>query len=464
MKGNNITIAYFALGSVLKFSEKKLLRSNGTNEYFVLANLLLKNRAITKIVLLSRSDWSRITQTERDTIDPHHKIFDPYSQIKSLGDRQKKQKKQEMTPSEQRTYYMSFHEVLKDIHIDFGLGFVAQGWGTVSMPGFLNNLKPPYRPAKTLFMSFWYASEAIYYLGKTKLPWFLLATDPRYVKPSMRHRDTINIPKKILGQQDFDIKWFHAKELKRDSTIENDDFITEDTKSFYTGIEKINLINDSYLIPTIDDKPEQFSIVSMQLSAPGSVKDSRFDILKEYILDRDVNQHARIYGKWSDHYKKGYPQFKGYIATEDLDKTFLETRYTLVLPTDAGWVTSKYAEMLQLGVIPFFHPKYDTQYHVVSKDHLLRLKDADDFYKKMTYFDANPKERIDFVSELQTQLISNAYSGKFFIELLNNSLQEHHLDIQLDISNDSLYEKRNSMKSIENKKESNNALTQFFYE
>ena len=112
----------------------------------------------------------------------------------------------------------------------------------------------------------------------------------------------------------------------------------------------MNLIDGGVVNPETVDKPHKFTIVSMQLSPPTAKEDLRFNILKEYVLDRDPEQKARIYGKWSDFFKADNPQLKGYIATEDLDKTFGETRYTLVLPTAAGWVTSKYAEMLQLGL------------------------------------------------------------------------------------------------------------------
>ena len=146
--------------------------------------------------------------------------------------------------------------------------------------------------------------------------------------------------------------------------------------------------------------------------------------------------------KLYDYFKEGNPQFKGYIATEDLDKTFAETRYTLVLPTAAGWVTSKYAEMLQLGVLPFLHPDYDNQYHIVPKDHPMRVKDANDFYKKMEYFDNNPEKRIKMVEYLQDLLISNAYTGSFMIELLNKSLKEEDLPFQLSEEPDAYFPKK----------------------
>jgi hypothetical protein len=203
----------------------------------------------------------------------------------------------------------------------------------------------------------------------------------------------------------------------------------------------MNLMDDGILDPSVS-KPHKFTIVSMQLSPPTATSDLRFDILKEYILDRDVDQSARIFGKWSPYFKEGLPQFKGYIATDDLDKTFAETRYTLVLPTAAGWVTSKYAEMLQLGVLPFLHPDYDKQNHIVPADHFMRVKSADDFYAKMEYFDANPEERVNAVRELQDLLISNAYTGKFMIDLFNKSLAESGLGIKLDDSPAALFGKK----------------------
>jgi hypothetical protein len=215
----------------------------------------------------------------------------------------------------------------------------------------------------------------------------------------------------------------------------------------------MNLMDGGVLNPAETDKPHKFTIVSMQLSAPTSKEDLRFNILKEYILDRDPNQQARIFGKWSDSFKEGYQQFKGYIATEDLDKTFAETRYTLVLPTAAGWVTSKYAEMLQLGVLPFLHPDYDNQYHIVPKDSPMRVKDADDFYKKMEYFDANPEKRIKFIQLLQKELISEACTGKFMIDLINKSLEESNADVILSVKDESLFTKREKVikPKLENK-------------
>lgn len=442
MKKDNLTVAFFSVGSAIKFNESKILRSDGTSEYFSLIKLLLKNPSIGKILLLSKSDWRRLSPNKRKAIDPNNKIYDPFLEHRNLENRKKA-----TSLDDRRNYYIEFYETLKDTNItpDFGIGFTSQGWSTTALPGYLNTLKPPYKPVKCLDMTLYYASECIYYLNMTNIKWWLLATDPRYVKPSMRYRDITNLPQSVLGQQDFDIEWFGVKELKRDASLENGDYTIRNVVSRYSGIEKMNLIDGGIIDPNKVQKPHKFTIVSMQLSPPTAKEDLRFNILKEYVLDKDKNQSARIFGKWSDFFKDGYSQFKGYIATKDLDKTFAETRYTLVLPTAAGWVTSKYAEMLQLGVLPFLHPDYDNQYHIVPKNHPMRVKDADDFYKKMDYFDNNPRERIEFVKKMQDELISDAYTGKFMIDLLNKSFSEIELPVALDDSDDALYEKRDKI-------------------
>ncbi len=453
MENKKITIAYFSVGSAIRFKKSRLLRSDGTNEYYVLLKLLLRNKNVERVVLLSRSDWTRISLKDRLDIDPHNKIYDPFSTIPELierpaiiTDRFVAEKKGVPMPTadEKLEYYRMPYDCLErlGIKIDFGLGFISQGWGTCGVPGFTQTLRPPFRPSGALAMTLLYGTEALYYLNMSNIKWWLLATDPRYVKPSMRQRDICNLPVSILGQQDFDIKWFSIRKFDRDASLANDGYCIRNVRSEYSGIEKINLIDECVLDAEVVDKPVKFTTVSMQLSEPKSEKDLRFDILNEYILKYDTDCSARIFGKWSPFFKKDRPQFKGYIATEDLDRIFSETRYTLVLPTAAGWVTSKYAEMLLLGVLPFFHPGYDTQGHVVPMDHFIRVKNPEDFYAKMDYLDKNPDDRIAIVANLQKTLCGDAYSGRFMIELLNKSLKEANIDISLSEDDSSFFEKR----------------------
>ena len=51
--------------------------------------------------------------------------------------------------------------------------------------------------------------------------------------------------------------------------------------------------------------------------------------------------------------------------------------------------------MLKMGVVPFLHPEYDTQFNAVSKDDFIRVKTPEEFYKKMQYLDENPEVDIN---------------------------------------------------------------------
>jgi RecA/RadA recombinase len=72
----------------------------------------------------------------------------------------------------------------------------------------------------------------------------------------------------------------------------------------------------------------------------------------------------------------------------------------------------------------------------------MRVKDADDFYKKMEYFDANPDKRIKMIQYLQELLISDAYTGKFMIDLINKSLAESDTDVIISDSDEALFPKK----------------------
>jgi hypothetical protein len=422
MKESNVTIAIYSMGSAFKFNKNKLKRSDGSTEYYKFIKTLARRKSITKIVLLSKNDLTKISKEERYELDPRGIIVNPFEEHNILNI-----KPRSKDLSDRFEFCQTFGDVIMNNYkIDFGIGFMAQGYCTVStQPGFLNTVTDPTKPAKCLEMSLYYASTIVNYLNRSNLDWWLISTDPRYIKEKIHYRDTSNLPVRIIGQQDFTVKWKSIETFNRDA-----DIVIRDVESIYSGIEKMNLIGEKVLSPKID-KPYGFTIVSLQLTPFTSIKDWRFDILKEYILDLDEKQESFIYGKWSDFFKDGYKQFKGYVETEDLDNRFKGTKYTLVLPTKDKWVTSKYAEMLQLGVVPFLHKDYDIQNHIVPSDHFIRIKNPQDFYDKMKYLDDNPNERITLVEKLQLDLISKAITGDFLIDIINTELKHNNTSITL---------------------------------
>ena len=161
------------------------------------------------------------------------------------------------------------------------------------------------------------------------------------------------------------------------------------------------------IISPENERPNKFTIVAMQSVQGQATKDKRYDEIKQWILDRDTNQEVEIYGKWKEHFTDGYPQLKGYVTPAEIDQKFKETRYTLVIPIGPNWLTSKYAEVLMMGVVPFLHPTYDIKENLVPKDHFIRVSTPEDFYAKMKFLDENPDERIKLINLLQEKLYNS---------------------------------------------------------
>lgn len=252
----------------------------------------------------------------------------------------------------------------------------------------------------------------------------MIATDPRYCEPKFKRRDLANMPKAILAQYNDTAKISSIDEYKDDSEESWKEIAVK-----YTGIEKLNLVNERIIPPDNNERTNKFAVVAMQSSyGKNNIKDYRYDILKKWVFKYDKNEETKVYGKWAELFTDNYPQFKGFLPPNEIDDLFENTRYTLVIPIRPHWVTSKYAEMLRIGVVPFLHPHYDTQFNVIPEDHFIRVKTPEDFYKKMDYLDANPDKRIKLIKQLQLQLLRGVRKGEFLIDLINTNNVDTGID------------------------------------
>ena len=57
MKRDNLNIAIFPIGSIIKFKKESIKRSDGTSEYFKLIWLLCRQKHISRVTILQKSDW-----------------------------------------------------------------------------------------------------------------------------------------------------------------------------------------------------------------------------------------------------------------------------------------------------------------------------------------------------------------------------------------------------------------------
>jgi len=419
MKTNNLYIGFGALGSALHF--KKVAGYNGTADYLATIKILLANPSISKLGLFSRNDWEKLSDAEKLEIDPHNKIYNPWKGLPSLG----KLIKEENSFENQRDFVERLWIVEKENIPDFMIAYMSMGMMTsATIPLLMHKRRPPYDWPKILMSTLSYAGPINYYISMSKVPWLMIGTDPRYFPTRMSNRDCFNLPLEILGQYNSNYRWEH---LDDDQTTEVVDYID----MHYAEVEKHRLYREKITSPR-NIRKNKFSIVAMQSSAATATKDNRFNEIKNWVLKDDTSQECSIYGKWSDYFMNQYPvQFKGMITPTELDKIMIETRYTLIIPVRKNWATYKYAEMLKSGVLPFFHPSYDSQYHIIPKDHILRVSSSEDMFKKMEIFDNQPEKRYSIIEELQKTLIIPATKGDYFYRRLNESFNRNNIDIRL---------------------------------
>jgi hypothetical protein len=432
MKTENLKIAIFPIGSALKFNEANIKRADGTSEYFKLFYALARNPNVSEVWIMQRSDWPKLSFDDKVKIDPRGVLRDIYTEFSIKlppGRRSDSEGKLMDRTKEEEERYKDLWEKVKSLEQpDFGIGFAAQGLTLVNIPGIIPGIMDPSKMTGTLDMTSIYSAPLIHYLNMSKLPWFMIMTDPRYVKENQKWRDMVNGPIEGVAQYNKVINFTHFDRYPEPS-LGNE--ITEDLKITYSGIEKLNLVREQ-VVPPNTERSNKFAIVAMQSSYGKAKTDYRLEALKKWILTQSNSNDFNIYGKWDERFVSKYPQFKGYKDSEEIDTIFKNTRYTFIIPIRPDWVTSKYVEMLRVGVVPFFHPDYDTQFSTIPKDHYLRVKTPKELFEKIDELEKNPELRISMVKKLQLQFLSGVRKGEFLCDVFNPFLERAGIQVRME--------------------------------
>lgn len=432
----DLIIGYGVLGSALTLKEENVKHTNGSADYFYCLKILSRIKNIKKIVLLSKSDYEKLLPFQKSIIDPFGKIVNPYSEIELPSHMFSKVKEGQFKTTAE-AQFSCIHELKNyiknnNINIDFNILYYSQGATNWNIP---NAKKTKNNEGNIdLCMTFNYAAPIVEYLNNSNVPWTMLFPDPRWIKSSEQFGnliDLFNLPKFLMGQSDVTLPWRHV--LAYDPTKLTTEFKYEHDKfnCQYGEIEKVNGFGKKITDPS-SPRENEFTIVAMQSSGENSKHDYRYDQLKKWILDIDKENKFDIYGKWDESYTKNHQQFKGLKTKEELGEILKKTKYTLVIPLRKKWSSYKYIEMLLNGVVPFFHPDYDTSNYIVSADNFLRLKSPEDFKKKIDFLNSHDEERIKLVKKLQDRLLSEIVSGQFFPKILNKLCKENNIDIEFD--------------------------------
>jgi hypothetical protein len=267
--------------------------------------------------------------------------------------------------------------------------------------------------AQTLMMFSKYYACVIHTLNVLQIPWIGLCGDPKYVP--MVQRDFLNEPKIILSQIS---KTFPARKriVSYDDSLS---FKTVEEKYVYSAIETVYMLDEKKVDWRNIKKDIRFTI-----GLNGGF--SRDDFMREWFINHGRTD-VKVYGVWSEEFTSAHPNMFEEKRISDVADIFFRTRYTIIPPPHkptGNFVTQKFWKTIQYGIIPFFHPKYDTD-KIFPVPEILRIKNAAEMYERMDYLDNHHEETAKIHTLLWNLLDDRFFNGDHLDATIKNALKKY---------------------------------------
>ena len=389
-------VGFFKLGKAIKFNENSWGAIGGDCEPKQLINSIAKRNPNIEYWLLSPNDLGRVRAKEKPAVQS---LFGPPVETESAAPSNVKEFHSTMAD---RKSADEAAQIIKDLDLDF-IFFYTGPSSTVNIPDFINKVDGT-GSVKSLDFFKYYAAPIIKAMNELekKVPIVGLLVDNRYILACKDWNDN-NRPTYYLAQNTFTKteEFFCNPPLRDIDTIES--------TYEYSGIETVFLLDKKrYDTDELFAMKKTDSFMMLQNQGKGSGGMDRWDPVRDYIVKNDIE--TDIYGKWDDNLKEEYPKwFKGEKRIESMTDELLATKYTFCVPIKEGMVTSKYAEMLHYGIIPFLHPSYDTDFNVFPDGHFIRCKSPEDLKKKVQFLNDNPEHYKKLFYNLQEKYLKDSY-------------------------------------------------------
>ena len=389
-------VGFFKLGKAIKFNENSWGAIGGDCEPKQLINSIAKRNPNIEYWLLSPNDLGRVRAKEKPAVQS---LFGPPVETESAAPSNVKEFHSTMAD---RKSSDEAAQIIKDLDLDF-IFFYTGPSSTVNIPDYINKVDGTGR-VKSLDFFKYYAAPIIKAMNELekKVPIVGLLVDNRYILACKDWNDN-NRPTYYLAQNTFTKteEFFCNPPLRDIDTIES--------TYEYSGIETVFLLDKKrYDTDELFEMKKTNSFMMLQNQGNGSGGMDRWDPVRDYIVKNNIE--TDIYGKWDDDLKKEYPKwFKGEKRIETMTDELLATKYTFCVPIKEGMVTSKYAEMLHYGIIPFLHPSYDTDFNVFPEGHFIRCKSPEDLKKKVQFLNDNPEHYKKLFYNLQEKYLKDSY-------------------------------------------------------
>ena len=389
-------VGFFKLGKAIKFNENSWGAIGGDCEPKQLINSIAARNPDVEYWLLSPNDLGRVRAKEKPAVQS---LFGAPVEVKlaAAENIHEFHSKMENRKSAEETV-----KFIKELDLDF-IFFYTGPSSTVNIPGFINKVDGTGR-VKSLDFFKYYAAPIIQAMNELekKVPIVGLLVDNRYVL-ACKDWSNNNRPTYYLAQNNF------TKEEQYFSNPPMRDVKTITSTYEYSGIETVFLLDKTrYNTDELFEMKKTNSFLMLQNQGKGTGGMDRWDPVKDYIVKNGIE--TDIYGKWDEELKTEYPTwFKGEKRIESMTDELLGTKYTFCVPIKEGMVTSKYAEMLHYGIIPFLHPSYDTEFNVFPEGHFIRCKSPADLKKKVEFLNDNPDHYKKLFYNLQEKYLRDSY-------------------------------------------------------
>lgn len=415
------------IGKSILFDPKKWGAIGGDLDAPLFYENLIHRHPEINFYILGKSDFASCAPAIRNRLNKHGNIFDMYDgaaeYVKDNWERLTDyyKDKYEGVNLGQYSKAKGMFEYITDVQLERlpkmdGAVLFSGPDGTSNLPDMVALSRNPDTISSPLVSLIGYTGPTYHYLNKTKLPYVLLVTDPRYYPP--RGNDLMHTASKVISQYNYTANHNHYTTYTNVNKIHHKIPVTYDALETIFLIGKEKTAGSSSLVDFFDNNPEDNKKLTIILNEG---RPSRYKMLHQYILSKITD--VAIYGKWTHPATKTDSRFKGPKHFADLESILKDTKYTFIIPIKKGWVTAKFWEMIQYDVIPFMHPSYDTQNNLKCPD-FIRVKSAQEMLEKIDFLENNQDEYDKLLNELRNMLKPEFYSGEHLDTITINALKE----------------------------------------
>ncbi len=268
-------------------------------------------------------------------------------------------------------------------------------------------------------MTMRHAQPLIEYCSWSKKPWIYVLTDVRYLPRWFEYQRS---PHLILSQLDHTFyRILHGVDITAELR-----YCAAEFWHFYL----LDLPDPETYWPSWDQRPLDMCVVTHEHTVDGG--DSKKRPWENCVLPaQDLGLQYEVYGRWTTW---DGPQYKGVVDLDEVPGKLQRARASFLVPLADQWVTPKYWECLQAGVMPVLYGTgermtYDGQRRTEQGHDNYRVADAEGLVDVCNFLKQSPQEMMfrHMYDRLHEEMYNGHYIDKYLVAEIER-LHKLHVD------------------------------------